>query len=66
MDTVDDSTPKYLDELLEDIILGRRSRTTRKGDVEYLQVGFKGMNPSKTKWLEKERVREQFPHFPID
>jgi hypothetical protein len=64
--TVDDFAPEYLDELPEDIILDRRTRTSRWGDVEYLRVGFKGMHPSKAKWLEKERVREQFPHLPID
>jgi len=64
--TVDDFAPKYLDEFPKDIILDRRTRTSRQGDVEYLQVGFKGMHPSKAKWLEKERVREKFPHFRID
>ena len=63
---VDDFAPEYLDELLEDIILDRRTRTSRRGDVEYLRVGFKGMHPSKAKWLEKEKVREQFPHLPVD
>jgi len=62
----DDFAPEYLDELPEDIILDRRTRTSRRGDVEYLQVGFKGMHPSKAKWMEKERVREKFPHLPID
>ena len=64
--TVDDFALEYLDEFLEDIILDRRTRTSRRGDVEYLQVGFKGMHPSKAKWLEKERLREKFPHLPID
>ena len=64
--TVDDFSPEYLDELPEDIILDRRTRTSRQGDVEYLRAGFKGMHPSKAKWLDKERVREQFPHLPID
>ena len=63
---VDDFAPEYHDELPEDIILERRTKTSRWGDVEYLRVGFKGMHPSKAKWLEKERVREQFPHLPID
>ena len=64
--TVDEFALEYLDELPEDIILDRRTRNSWRGDVEYLQVGFKGMHPSKAKWLEKERVREQFPHLPID
>ena len=64
--TVDDFSLEYLDELPEDIILDRRTRTSRRGDLEYLQVGFKGMHPNKARWMEKEKVREQFPHFPID
>ena len=63
---VDDFTPEYLDELLEEIILDRRIKISRRGDVEYLRVSFKGMHPNKAKWLEKERAREHFPHFPID
>ena len=34
--TVDDFTPEYLDELQEDIILDRRTMTSRWGDMEYL------------------------------
>lgn len=64
--TVEDFAPEYLDELLEDIILDRRTKTSWWGDVEYLQVGLKGIHPSKEKWLEKERVREKLSHLPID
>jgi hypothetical protein len=46
---VDDFSPKYLDELKEDIILYRRMRTSFMGDVDYLQVGLKGTHPSKGK-----------------
>jgi len=30
--------------------------------MEYLHIGFKGMHPSKACWIEKEKVREKFPH----
>ena len=63
---MDDFALEYLDELAEDIIVDRRTRTSGRGDVEYLHVGFKGMHPSKAKWIEKEKVREKFPHFPVD
>lgn len=43
---VDDFVPKYLDELPEDIVLDRRTRTSWRGEMEYLRVGFKGMHPS--------------------
>lgn len=64
--TINDFAPKYLNEFLEGIILHRRTRTSQQGDVEYLRVGFKAMHPNKARWLEKEKVREQFHHLPTD
>jgi hypothetical protein len=64
--SVDEFSPEYLDELKEDIILERRSRTSHKGDVGYLLVGLKGTHPSKEKWIEKDKVRELFPHLSVD
>jgi hypothetical protein len=64
--SVDEFSPEYLDELKEDIILDRRMRTSRRGDVEYLRVGLKGTHPSKAWWIEKEKVREKFPHLSVD
>jgi hypothetical protein len=64
--SVDDFSPEYLDELKEDIILDRRTRTSRRGDFDYLQVGLKGTHPSKAKWIEKDKVRELFPHLYVD
>jgi hypothetical protein len=63
---VDKFSPEYLDELKEDIILERRMRTTHRGDVGYLRVGLKGTHQSKEKWIEKEKVRELFPHLSLD
>jgi hypothetical protein len=34
--SVDEFYPEYLDDLKEDIILDRRTRTSRMGDVDYL------------------------------
>jgi len=64
--TLDYFAPNYLDKFPKDIILDRRTRTSQWGDVEYIHVGFKGMHPSKARWMEKEKVREKFPHLPID
>jgi hypothetical protein len=64
--SVDEFDPAYLDELKEDIILEKRTRTSRKGDVDYLQIGLKGTHPSKAKWIEKDKVRELFPHLSVD
>jgi hypothetical protein len=64
--SVDEFDPEYLDELKEDIILIKRTRTSCRGDVNYLQVGLKGTHPSKAKWIEKDKVRELFPHLPVD
>jgi hypothetical protein len=63
---VDEFAPKYLDELQEDIILEKRTRISCKGDVDYLRVGLKRTHPRKAKWIEKDKVRGLFPHFPID
>jgi hypothetical protein len=63
MPSADDFSPKYLDELKEDIILDRRMRTSCRHDVDYLGVGLKGTYPSKAMWIEKDKVRELFPHL---
>jgi hypothetical protein len=64
--SVDEFSPEYLDELQEDIILDRRTRTSHRGDVDDLQVGLKGTHPSKEKWIEKDKVRGFFSHIPGD
>jgi hypothetical protein len=40
--------------------------TSRRGDVDYLCVVLKGTHPSKEKWIAKDKVKELFPHLPID
>ena len=40
--SIHDFLPEYLDELRQDLILDRRTRTSRRGNVEYLRVGLKG------------------------
>jgi hypothetical protein len=55
--SIDYFSPEYLTKLQEDIILDRRMRTSKQGNVEYLRVGLKGTNPSKAKWIEVGRVR---------
>ena len=37
---VDGFSPEYLDNLLKDIILDRRTRTSLWGDMEYLRIAF--------------------------
>ena len=64
--SVDEFAPEYMDELKEDVILDRKTRTSRRGDVDYLRVGTKGTHPRKSKWIEKGKVRGQFPHLPVD
>jgi hypothetical protein len=64
--SVNEFSPKYLDKLKEDIILDKRMRTSRRGVVDYLQAGLKGTHPSKAKWIEKDKVRELFPHLSVD
>ena len=45
--SVDDMAPEDMEELQDDVILDRNVRTSRRGNAEYLQVGLKGMHPSK-------------------
>ena len=61
--SVDDLSPEYMSELPEDVILDKNVRTSRRGDVEYLRVGLKGMHPSKARWMEIGKVRELYPHL---
>jgi hypothetical protein len=41
-------------------------RTSCRGDVDYLRVGLKGTHLRKEKWIEKDKVRELFPHLSVD
>ena len=56
-------SPKYLNELQEDVILDKKVRYSQRGDMEFLRAGMKGMHPSKARWLYIERVREMYPHL---
>ena len=60
---IDDLLSESLNELQEDIVLDRKVRTTRRGDVEYLRIGLKGSKSSSAKWIEIGRVRQQYPHL---
>lgn len=64
--SLDDFSLEYLDKYPRDIIQDRRTRTSKWGYVEYLQVGFKGMHPRRAQWTKKEKVREKFHHLHID
>ncbi|XP_057869419.2 uncharacterized protein LOC131076310 [Cryptomeria japonica] len=60
---VDDLAPAYLNVLQEDVILDRNIRSSKRGGVEYLKVGRKGMHPGKARWMEIGKVRELYPHL---
>ena len=61
--SIDDFAPKCMTKLKQNIILDRNFYTSKRGNVEYLHLGLKGMNPSKTRWMEIRRVRELYPHL---
>jgi hypothetical protein len=63
---MDEFTPEYLENLKKDIILDRRTMNSHRGDVKYHRVGIKGTHPSKSWWIKKKKVRDQFPHPSID
>ena len=54
---------EFLDELQQHTILDRRTRSSKRGNVDNLRVGLKCTNPSKAKWIEEGKVREQYPHL---
>jgi len=61
--SIDDLLPEYLNELQESIVLDRKVRTTRRGDVEYLRISLKGSKPSSARWIDIGQVRKLYPHF---
>ena len=61
--SIDNLLLEYLNELQEGTVLDRKVRTTCRGDVEYLRIGFKGSKPSSEKWIEIGQVRELYPHL---
>ena len=63
MPSIEYFSPEFLDELKEDAIHDRRTRTSRRGNVDYVRVGLKGSKPSKEKLMELEKVRELYPHL---
>jgi len=61
--SIEDFSPEFLDELQQDTIFDRRTRSSKRGNVDYLRVGLKGTNPSKAKWIEEGKVTEQYSHM---
>jgi len=60
---IEDFSLEYLDELEEESILDKCIRTSHRGNVEYLRVGFKDTNPSKARWVKIRKMRELYPHL---
>ena len=56
--SIEEFSLEYLDELQQDTILDKITRTSKRGSVNYHRVGLKGTNPSKAKWIEIGKVRE--------
>ena len=46
LSSIDDFSPEYLDEIQKDLILDKRTKTSKRGDVKYLRVGLKAQKPS--------------------
>lgn len=64
--SIEEFSLEFLDELQQDIILDRSTRTTKRGSIDYLHVGLKDTNPSKSKWIEVGKVRELYPHLLVN
>ena len=61
--SIDDLLPKYFNELQEDIVMDKKVRMTRRGDVEYFRIELKGSKPSSAKWIEIGQMRQLYPHL---
>jgi hypothetical protein len=61
--SIEDLAPDAQAKLLEDTILQKKIRMTRRGQQELWQVGLKGQLLAKAKWYSKEKVEELFPHL---
>jgi hypothetical protein len=64
--SIEDFSPDFLSELHEDTILDRKTRSSKRWDVDYLCIGLKGTNPRKDRWIDVVKVRELYPHLQID
>ena len=49
--SIEDFSPAFLDELKEGAILNRRTRTSKRGSVDYLRIWLKGSKPSKARLM---------------
>ena len=58
-----DISLEFLDVLQQDTIFDTKTSKTKRGNIDYLQVCLKDTNPSKAKWIEVGKVREQYPHL---
>jgi len=61
--SMDDLPPDAQEELKEDIVLQKRSRTIRQGKQDLWQIGLKGQLAGKANWYNTRKVEEQFPHL---
>lgn len=47
--TIEDFSLEFLDVLQQDTIIDKRTRTSKRGSIDYFRVGLKGTIPSKSK-----------------
>ena len=60
---VEDLALDAQEELIEDIVLQKRSKTTRQGQHDLWKIGLKGQSIGKAKWYTRDKVEEKFPHL---
>jgi hypothetical protein len=60
--TIEDLTPDAQEELVEDTVLQKKSRTKRQGQHDLFQIELKGQLPRKAKWYSREE-EDKFPHL---
>jgi len=61
--SLNELAPNTIDELKEDSILQNKVRAIRRGEIKLWLVGLKGKKINKSKWMDKSKVRELYPHL---
>jgi len=63
--SLDDLAHNTMDELKEDSILQNKVHAIRRDEIGLWLVGLKGKKPYKSKWMDKSRFGELYPHLCI-
>jgi len=60
---VEDFSPNSQEELTEDMVLHKRSKTKIQGQQDLWHIWLKEQLLGKAKWYTREKVEEKIPHL---